>query len=116
MKKRPNPTFRPATADDIKEFFPDNEYNAHAWVVEIPGEVLGIGGIFYTKESVVAFSDNKPELEKYPFTMARCAKKIMEIIGDRQVIAMVGPKYPGSHKLLGDLGFEHIEGNVYRYG
>lgn len=115
MKSRHNPVFRPATKKDVEEFYPEASQTFHAYVVEINGEVLGIGGIYYIGNFLVAFAKNKPELDAYPFTKARGAKKIMNIIGDRYCIAFADTKIPEAPKLLERLGFQHVEGNTYQW-
>jgi len=116
MKPYHKPVFRPATMADVEEFYPNFKPTFQAWVVVIDGKVLGIGGVYYSKETLVAFEKHKPELEEHRFTMARCAKKIIEIIDDRPCVALVGETHPNSGALLERCGFRHIERNIYRNG
>ena len=86
-----------------------------AWVAEDETGLLGIGGVYYDGEFVVAFSRFDPDIEKYPLAKARGLKKIMEIVKDKPCVAVADDKFPGSGKLLERIGFQHIEGNVYKW-
>lgn len=107
--------YRPATRDDILLFYPDLKHTFRAWVVENEEKVLGVGGVYYEGEFIIAFSRFEPELDKYPLAKARGLKKIMEIVGDKSCVAVADEKFPGSGKLLERIGFRHIEGNVYKW-
>ena len=107
--------YRPATREDILLFYPDQTHTFKAWVVENDEKVLGVGGVYYAGDYIVAFSRSEPELDKYPLAKARGLKKIMEIVGDKSCLAIADERFPGSTKLLERIGFKHIEGRVYQW-
>ena len=108
--------FRVATRLDLDKLYPDLKFSFRAIVAEENGKLLGIGGIYYDREWVIAFSKITPELKKHPIAIARGAKKIMKLIGDSPCIAFADKNYPGAPKLLERLGFVHWEGSVYKWG
>ena len=112
MRQRPNPVFRPATREDIDNFYPEATQTFKAIVAELDGKPLGIGGIYYSNGTPVAFSKTLPELEKYPFTIARGAKMVMEFIGDKDCVAFADESLPGAPEFLERLGFQHVRGNT----
>ena len=112
---RRNLKYRPATRADIQLFYPDLKHTFKAWVVENEERVLGIGGVYYDGDFIIAFSRFDPELDKYPLAKARGLKKIMEIVGDKTCLAIADEQFPESTKLLERIGFKHIEGRVYKW-
>src|SRR3990167_1139980 len=113
MRKSLN--YRPATRQDINLFYPNLKHTFKAWIVENEDRVLGIGGIYYDGDFIIAFSRFEPELDKYPLAKARGLKKIMEIVGDKTCLAIADEKYPESTRLLERIGFKRIEGRVYKW-
>ena len=109
-------TFGPATRKDIETFYgPNCKWTFRACAARLGDETLGVGGIYYEGPHIIAFSSFKPELDKYPVAKVRGIKKIMEIVGDREVYAIASEQYPGSGKLLERLGFEHIGERLYAW-
>jgi len=115
MKNPHRPTFRPATKEDVDKLYPGIGNSFRAYVVEVDGRVLGIGGIYYAGGNVVAFSEYDPELDNHRLAKARGLKIIMELVGDRPCIAMVDGKHPCAPKLLERIGFKHSHGNIYKW-
>lgn len=74
-------------------------------------KLLGIGGVYYDGDFIIAFSRFDPELRKYPLAMARGTKKIMEIVKDKSCLAIADESIEGSSKLLERLGFKPIDGH-----
>jgi hypothetical protein len=110
------PKIRPATHADLERFYGRFPWTFRAFAAELDGEVLGIGGIYYHREYVVAFSHAKDDAhQKYPFTAARMTKKIMGLVDGRPCIAIVSDTIPGAPALLERLGFEKTEGRVWRW-
>ena len=107
--------FRPATAQDIRFFYPELRFTFRAWVAEDETGLLGIGGVYYDGNNTVAFSRYDEEINKYRLAKAQGLKKIMEIVGDRSCLAIADPNIPGSENLLERVGFKHIEGRVYKW-
>src|SRR3990167_10019587 len=109
-------TFAPATRADIAAFYgPDFKWTFRAFAARLGDETLGVGGIYYEGPHIIAFSSFKPEMDNYPVAKVRGIKKIMSIIGDREVYAIASEQYPGSHELLKRLGFEHIGGRLFKW-
>ena len=113
MSKGREPVIRLATEDDIRAFYGKVDWTFRAYVAELDGEVLGVGGIYYEDPYVVAFSSFKPEMRKFKKTMVRSVRKIMELVKDRSCIAVASDKHDTSEKLLTKLGFERIDGRVF---
>jgi hypothetical protein len=112
MKKIPD--LRPATTQDIAKFTDGKmKMSCKAIVADLDGEIIGIGGIYYTKENVIVFSDFTEKMEEFPFTIARAVKLIMNIVGNKTCVAIADEKHPGSEKLLTRIGFRHLAGRIY---
>ena len=107
--------YRPATREDIDLFYPNLKHTFKAWVVENDERPLGIGGVYYDGDFIIAFSRFDPELRKHPLAMARGTMKIMEIVRDKPCLAIADENIPGSEELLKRLGFKPIEGRVYKW-
>lgn len=106
---------RSATRQDVTYFYPDIKHSFKAIVAEDDDGLLGIGGVYYDGLNVVAFSTFKPEIEKYPLAKARGTLKIMEIVKSKPCVAVASDKIEGSEKLLKRLGWEHVEGRIYKW-
>lgn len=109
------PRLRPATRKDIEAFYGTVKWTFRAIVAELNGEVIGIGGVYYDGNKTVAFSSIKPELLRYKVTLVRGLKKIMDIVGPRECIAIADPKIETAPQLLRRLGFEEIGGGYFRW-
>lgn len=105
----------PATRRDIETFHPAFRWTFRAIAARKGDETLGIGGVYYDSGSVIAFSVFKPEMNDHPQAKVRALRKILKIMGTRPCLAMADPNIPGSAERLERLGFEHIEGNLYRW-
>ena len=112
----PRPEIRPATEADIRRFYGSVKWTFRAFAAELDGEVLAVAGIYYDWPHVVAFSSVKPGAnDRYKFTAGRMVMKVMELVRARTCYAVIGPSFPESGKLLERLGFEHVEGRIYRW-
>lgn len=89
--------------------------SVRAWVVELDGRVLGIGGISYDGWQIIVFSQYDPELDKYPVTKVRGVKKILEIMGDLPAIAVPAKEHPNAPGLLERLGFSKRGDGTYQW-
>ena len=107
--------YRPATRSDIQFFYPQMTHTFKAWVAEDDEGVLGIGGVYYQGEYIIAFSRFDKDIEKYPLAKARGLKKIMEIVKDKPCIAIADERFPGAPELLERIGFKHLDGRVYQW-
>jgi hypothetical protein len=88
-----------------------------AVVVRVDGVPLGLGGIYYEDDKIIAFTRIKAELRDYPFAIYKAAKQAMQLIDRRgkTVLAVADPAIPRSKEFLEHLGFEQIEGEVYQW-
>lgn len=112
-----HPRIQPATRADIEAFYgPEFKWTFRALAAILDGETLGVGGIYYDGPLIVVFSSAKDgAIEKYPFTAARMAKKVMGLVNLRAVcMGQASDKYPGV-PLLERLGFKHVSGRVYKW-
>lgn len=111
----------PATRADIDVFYPtDFPWTFKAVAARLvqdgePEKTLGVGGVYYDRNYVVAFSSFDPEIDKYPVAKVRGVMKVMEIVKTRPCVAVASSDHPGAPKLLERLGFENIEGPYYRW-
>lgn len=111
-----SPDLRPATAADIAAFTNgEMKMTCRAIVADLDGDILGMGGVYYTGSHVIAFSDFKDKMRKYPFTMARAVKIIMNIVGNKPCLAVADARHEGSDKLLEKIGFKHLDGRIYEW-
>ncbi len=109
-------TYAPATRQDIEQFYgPGFKWTFRAYAARDEDQTLGVGGIYYDGEYIIVFSSFKPEIEKYPLAKARGLKKIMEIVGDRECYAIADANFPSAPELLERIGFEHVEGRIFRW-
>lgn len=109
-------TFGPATRKDIEAFYGQGfKWTFRAVAARLGERTLGIGGVYYDGEYCIAFSSFDPEINKYPVAKARGVMKIMEIVRDRDCFAITDERYPSAPHLLERLGFEHVEGRIYRW-
>ena len=109
------PTIREATEADVRAFYGSVNWTFRAFVAELDGQVLGIGGGYYDGPSVVAFSSLKPEMLRYKKTIVLGARKIMELVRGRSCFAIASEKHPGSERLLEHFGFERVNGRVFKW-
>ena len=110
---------RPATRADI-EAFSDlrGKPTLKAWVGELDGEILGIGGLAYAKGRWFAFCDLKPEAREYKMTLARTAKMVLREArqqGIRFVYAEADLNERASVRWLTSLGFRLDPRTAYLY-
>lgn len=112
--------FAPATRKDLAVFYPDNfpwtfKAIAARLVDGEKEETLGVGGVYYDRNNVIAFSSFDPKIDEFPVAKVRGVLKVMEIVRARPCVAMASADHPGAPKLLERLGFEHIEGPYYKW-
>lgn len=93
------------------------KHSMRAVVVRVDGTPLGLGGIYYEDDKVIAFTRIKSELRQYPFAIYKAAVEVMKMIDRRgkTVLAVADPDIPRSHEFLEHLGFEQIDGEVYQW-
>src|SRR3972149_732600 len=100
---------RPATREDIEGFSDlPNKPTVKAWVGELDGEIVALGGFAFSHGRWFGFVDLKDEARRYKMTIARAAKRIIAEAreqGIKFVYADADPEEPGAVRWLTSLGF-----------
>jgi len=110
------PIVRPATAEDLETYYPGTvRPTIKAWLGEVDGEVIAIGGFAFSQGRWFGFFDIKPDVREtlrtsfaYKKTLVRAAKMIMgeaKRQGIKYIYAEVSKTEHGAGKWLGSLGF-----------
>jgi len=99
---------RTATAKDAHDFYgkpPSNSFKG--FVAVKSGRVIGIGGVFYTKTGLIAFSDMKPEMRQHKKAIVKGCRMIMDMVKNAEVpvYAVANDNEPTANNLLERLGF-----------
>lgn len=119
--KRSEPIVRLATREDIDAFFGDRtKPTIKAWVGELEGRPIGIGGLALSGGRWIAFCDLTPEARRYKRAIVKTAKLIMDEAsrsGIRFVYAEADADEPMALRWLASLGFEWDErsGRLFRW-
>lgn len=106
---------KPATREDLISFYGEQlNRTVYAYVGERDGEVLGLGGYYFDKDSIVMFSDIKPEGRDKKKSIVKIIKIIMKAARKHRlpIVAVPDDDYESSCQLLKRLGFENF-GEVY---
>lgn len=111
----PRPIIREATEADFRQFYGKIPWTFRAYVVEIDGQIMGIGGVYYDGESIIAFSSIRPELKRHKVTILKGARKVMGLVNGRACLAIASKDHAGSERLLEHLGFERVGDRVFRW-
>lgn len=117
-------TTRPATAADVREFYPDMTCSFRAWVAEIDGEAQGIIGVALTRPNACMFSSVREPLKPHLKGLAvlRLIKKAEAAVKASRVpvLALAEPGLPTAPNILERLGFAHLgtndDGEIYGWG
>lgn len=116
------PIVRPATFEDYRAFYgKPPEHSVRAWVMEVEGVIIGIGGVHHQRMgmSPYIFSDIKQEARRYKKFMVRAAIKGLKALDADRVLAIASPEEPGSVKFLTYLGFKHfatsVRGEIFQW-
>lgn len=108
---------RPATTDDAIAMW-GNTYSdtLRAVACEDNGELLAIAGIRYSRPAM-CFSDIRPELKRSPKTIMKIARQVICLVRSvkREVYALADQDEPTSMNFLAHLGFEHVEGRLFKW-
>lgn len=107
---------RPATRAEVVEFYGDVG-SARMVALEVSGEVLGVGGLVWTGEEVLAVSFLKPEAKAYPKQILRGAHAVQAMAEEMNcdVYATPDPDEPSAAGFLQHIGFEPQEGGFHVY-
>ena len=101
---------RYATKEDVKNYYQDAfKQSAKMMVLESEGKILGIAGVTYERDKMVAFSDMKENIP--PKIIVWAAKQFLPLLMEVKapIIAVASGKYPNSRRFLEHLGFRYIE-------
>ncbi len=104
---------KPATRADLEAFYGEHlDRTVYAYVGEKDGEVLGLGGYYLNGDSIVMFSDIKPDGRDKKMTIVRIIKIIMKAAKKYRlpILAVPDPDYERSCEMLLRLGFENFGG------
>jgi hypothetical protein len=115
---------RPATAEDVRAFYPEITASFRAWVCEIDGEAQGIIGLALTRPLACMFSAFREPLRPHlkSLTVLRMIKRAEAAVNASRVpvLAIAQDDEPTAAGMLERLGFEHVgefEGDqIYRAG
>lgn len=117
-----NPEPRPATAVDIAAFYDGpQEKTMRAWAWTLDGEPIALAGIIYHDPThpPVLFSALKPEMKRFPRTIVRGARAMLEALVDVPMLTLADREIPGSARLLTRLGFRYAastaDGDIYQF-
>ena len=110
---------RPSTKDDI-ETFSDmaDKPTIRAWVGELDGRIIGIGGFAFSHGRWIAFCDLTDEAKKHKMAIMRAGKMALNEArkqGIKFIYAEADLKQTGSIRWLKSLGFELDPRTAYLY-
>jgi hypothetical protein len=117
-----NPVVRPATAKDLERYFPGvAKPTVKAWVGELDGELLGIGGVALCEGRWFGFCELTEAARPYKLRIARTAKMIMNEArkqGIRYLYASIDENEKGARRWVESLGFAPDQRtlHLYRWG
>jgi len=110
---------RPATREDIEAFSDmQNKPTVKAWVGEVDGRVVALGGFALQAGRWVAFCDLTEEARLHKMTLMRTGKRVMDEakkMGIRYIYAEASPQEVGAVRWLESLGFKLDPRSVYLY-
>lgn len=105
----PTLTVRPATRSDIAAFSDlANKPTVRAWIGELDGAIIALGGIALVKGRWIAFVDLTEAARPYKMTIARTAIRFLEAArrdGIRFIYAERDVNEPSAERWLTSLGF-----------
>jgi hypothetical protein len=107
---------RRANAQDIRDYYGDAPRETiRAYVADINGSIVGIVGIFRSKDSGIFFSEFKPELQPYlkSITIMRTIKKALSLCDEYRGPVFALADNAESCRLMNRLGFTHLHGAWY---
>tara|TARA_R110000868_G_scaffold122871_4_gene325747 strand:+ start:4421 stop:4771 length:351 start_codon:yes stop_codon:yes gene_type:complete len=104
---------RPATADDIAGFLGDVPVSMQAWVGEIDGEAIALGGFAFVAGRVVGFLNHNGDerAKQFPVTLHKTAIRVLREAhdaGHRHILSEQG-KSETARKWLSRLGFVPVD-------
>ena len=118
---RSRPIVRPATHADIERFSSlRNKPSLKAWVADLDGEIVGLGGVAFYAGRWFAFLDLTDKMRPYRMTLMRAAKRFfadMQAQGVKFIYAEADLEESNAPRWLGSLGFtiDPRSGYLYRW-
>ena len=110
---------RPATKADLDTFYAGQPRpTISAYVGDLDGKIVGIGGLAYVYGRVNIFCDLTKDARRFKIAMHRIGLMLMQQAmadGHRFVYADADMNEPTSDRWLRRLGFAHMGGNFYRW-
>ena len=107
--------FVPATAEHIRALFGRSLERTVRALAVIDGEkVLGIGGIYDDEGHTVVFAKLTDELRSHPRVVLLAARRVMGWLRG-EAFALCDTNIPQARRFLEYLGFQRIQGEVYRW-
>lgn len=106
---------RPATAEDLRERYPEGVFSAKAWIAHHEGVRAALWGLMNVKGRWVLFFDAEDPVRPFKKTMLRESRKTMDVareMGIKTVYAVWDEKEPMGEKWMFRLGFTR-EGNKF---
>ena len=108
----------PATAEMLVEHckrFPVKTVRAIAGIED--GKVLGLAGYYLANDSIVVWTEIKPEGWKRKRDIVRGYRLLLAMVLKKgiPVVALCDDAREGAKLLLEHVGFRHFRGNLYRY-
>lgn len=114
-----SPIIRHATREDIEAYSTiPNKPTLLAWVADLDGQLLGIGGFHFTQGRWFGFCDLKSDMRRYKLSIARAGRMIMAEAkrqGIRFVYADADLNEANSVRWLCSLGFRLDPRSEYLY-
>ena len=103
--------FVPATQSLAEEYFAGGRppYGFRGYAALLDGEVVGLGGVYWSHGAPVLFSQAKNPLRRDRKACARGARLLQSYLDTIpfEVYAVASPAEPTSQQLLARLGFEY---------
>jgi hypothetical protein len=110
---------RPATREDIDAFSDmANKPTLKAWVGELDGRIIALGGFAFSKGRWFGFCDLEEDARRFKMTIGRAAKMILNEAkkqGIRFIYAEADPQEPGAIRWMTSLGFTVDPRTAYLY-
>ena len=118
VHERQGLTLRPASRADLVAYFGEDKYpTVKALAGVLDGDIVGVAGLASRAGIIVAFCDVRPEARAFRITIGRAAQRFMAEAAKRHkfIFAEADENEPGARRWLQSLGFEQIDGALYRW-
>jgi hypothetical protein len=105
-----NVTIRPATWKDVVAVYGvPPKRNMKAFAAELDGETVGVAGLYYFPDHIVAFSKAKPEHKHRKMGIVKMTHKMLDLLNTLRVpvFAIADPDIETSGDFLLKVGFEY---------